>query len=194
MNEPIADTPLAGPPALFARGAYISGLDGLRAVAVLLVLVGHFGLENVVPGGLGVTVFFFISGFLITTLLTREAHAHGAPARVAVQHGLRAGRSVVTAAAIIMISVFAGFIFSHDATIKPIGFGLAFGVLLDAFVVRKAAKAHGMQRQIEGPDISGRRVVVVEDTTTTGGSPIAAIEALGVPYHSLFGLPDLGLA
>ena len=65
-----------------------------------------------------------------------EAYAHGAPARVAVQHGLRAGRSVVTAAAIIMISVFAGFIFSHDATIKPIGFGLAFGVLLDAFVVR----------------------------------------------------------
>ena len=44
--------------------------------------------------------------------------------------------AVVTAAAIIMISVFAGFIFSHDATIKPIGFGLAFGVLLDAFVVR----------------------------------------------------------
>jgi len=95
------------------------------------------------------------------------------------------------------------------------------GLDLDAFVVRKAAKAHGMQRQIEGPDISGRRVVVVEDTTTTGGSPIAAIEAaraagaevvgvativdratgarekieaLGVPYHSLFGLADLGLA
>ncbi len=72
--------------------------------------------------------------FLVSGM--REAHAHGAPARVAVQHGLRAGRSVVTAAAIIMISVFAGFIFSHDATIKPIGFGLAFGVLLDAFVVR----------------------------------------------------------
>jgi RND superfamily putative drug exporter len=43
---------------------------------------------------------------------------------------------VVTAAAIIMISVFAGFVFSHDATIKPIGFGLAFGVLVDAFIVR----------------------------------------------------------
>ncbi len=95
------------------------------------------------------------------------------------------------------------------------------GLDVDAFVVRKAAKAHGMQRQIEGPDISGRRVVVVEDTTTTGGSPIAAIEAcraagadvvavativdratgakekieaLGVPYLSLFGLTDLGLA
>ncbi len=72
--------------------------------------------------------------FLVSGM--REAYAHGAPARVAVQHGLRAGRSVVRAAAIIMISVFAGFIFSDDATIKPIGFGLAFGVLLDAFVVR----------------------------------------------------------
>ena len=72
--------------------------------------------------------------FLVSGM--REAYAHGASARVAVQHGLRAGRAVVTAAAIIMTSVFAGFIFSHDATIKPIGFGLAFGVLLDAFVVR----------------------------------------------------------
>lgn len=72
--------------------------------------------------------------FLVSGM--REAYAHGASARVAVQHGLRAGRAVVTAAAIIMISVFAGFIFSPDATIKPIGFGLAFGVLLDAFVVR----------------------------------------------------------
>ena len=72
--------------------------------------------------------------FLVSGM--RESYAHGAPARVAVQHGLNAGRAVVTAAAIIMIAVFAGFIFSHDATIKPIGFGLAFGVLLDAFVVR----------------------------------------------------------
>ncbi|GAB3014858.1 membrane protein [Nocardioides flavus (ex Wang et al. 2016)] len=72
--------------------------------------------------------------FLVSGM--REAYAHGAPARVAVQHGLHAGRAVVTAAAVIMISVFAGFVFSHDPTIKPIGFGLAFGVLLDAFVVR----------------------------------------------------------
>ena len=48
---------------------------------------------------------------------------------------------------------------------------------LDAFVVRKAAKAHGLQRQIEGPDIAGRRVLVVEDTSTTGGSPLTAAEA-----------------
>ncbi|MDO5635339.1 MAG: MMPL family transporter, partial [Micrococcus sp.] len=66
----------------------------------------------------------------------REAYAHGTPARAAVLSGLRAGRSVVIAAAIIMISVFGGFIFSHDTMIRPIGFGLAMGVLLDAFVVR----------------------------------------------------------
>ncbi|BDO40904.1 orotate phosphoribosyltransferase [Cellulomonas sp. NTE-D12] len=95
------------------------------------------------------------------------------------------------------------------------------GLDLDAFVVRKEAKAHGMQRRIEGPDIAGRRVVVVEDTSTTGGSVATAveavreagaevrgvavlvdrdtgarekIEALGVPYHYLYGLADLGLA
>ncbi|MNW59967.1 Membrane protein YdfJ [compost metagenome] len=66
----------------------------------------------------------------------REAYAHGAPARIAVVQGVRAGRSVVTAAAIIMIAVFGGFIFSHSAMIRPIGFALAFGVLVDAFVVR----------------------------------------------------------
>ncbi|MFI5781065.1 orotate phosphoribosyltransferase [Nocardia sp. NPDC051570] len=49
---------------------------------------------------------------------------------------------------------------------------------LDAFVVRKAAKTHGMQRQIEGPEVSGKRVLVVEDTTTTGNSPLTAVRAL----------------
>ncbi|MFM9920465.1 MMPL family transporter [Lacisediminihabitans sp. H27-G8] len=72
--------------------------------------------------------------FLVSGM--REAYAHGAPAKIAVQRGLHAGRSVVTAAAIIMISVFSGFIFSESSTIRPIGFGLAFGVLLDAFIVR----------------------------------------------------------
>ncbi|MEV0263092.1 orotate phosphoribosyltransferase [Streptomyces sp. NPDC050617] len=53
----------------------------------------------------------------------------------------------------------------------------ARGRKLDAFVVRKAQKTHGMQRRIEGPDITGRRVLVVEDTSTTGGSPLTAVEA-----------------
>ncbi|SEA24483.1 orotate phosphoribosyltransferase [Bowdeniella nasicola] len=95
------------------------------------------------------------------------------------------------------------------------------GLAIDAFVVRKSAKTHGMQRQIEGPAIEGRRVVVVEDTSTTGGSPITAIEAvreagaevvacavvvdratgakekieeLGVPYVFALDLTDLDLA
>ena len=66
----------------------------------------------------------------------RESYAHGAPSRVAVMDGLHAGRAVVAAAAIIMISVFGGFVFAESAMIRPIGFGLAFGVLLDAFLVR----------------------------------------------------------
>jgi len=96
----------------------------------------------------------------------------------------------------------------------------AQGRRLDAFVVRKSAKAHGLQRRVEGPDVEGRRVLVVEDTTTTGGSPLTALEALreagavpvavatiadrdtgagekieaeGVPYRSLYSLQDLGL-
>ena len=54
----------------------------------------------------------------------------------------------------------------------------ARGRAIDAFVVRKQAKAHGMGRQVEGPDVRGRKVVVVEDTSTTGGSPLTAAEAL----------------
>jgi len=52
------------------------------------------------------------------------------------------------------------------------------GRALDAFVVRKAGKAHGLQRRIEGPDVAGRRVLAVEDTSTTGRSVLTAIEAL----------------
>jgi orotate phosphoribosyltransferase len=54
----------------------------------------------------------------------------------------------------------------------------ARGRSVDAFVVRKQAKAHGMGRQVEGPDVKGKRVVVVEDTSTTGGSPLTAAKAL----------------
>jgi orotate phosphoribosyltransferase len=54
----------------------------------------------------------------------------------------------------------------------------AAGRSLDAFVVRKEGKAHGLQRRIEGPDVAGRRVLAVEDTSTTGGSVLTAVEAL----------------
>jgi len=52
------------------------------------------------------------------------------------------------------------------------------GRILNSFVVRKEGKAHGLQRRIEGPDVKGKRVLAVEDTSTTGGSVLTAVEAL----------------
>jgi orotate phosphoribosyltransferase len=96
----------------------------------------------------------------------------------------------------------------------------AAGDVVDAFVVRKEAKGHGMKRRIEGIEVSGQPVLVVEDTSTTGGSPLtavaalraagahvvgvatvvdrqtdakAAIEAEGLEYRYLLGIDDLGL-
>lgn len=98
----------------------------------------------------------------------------------------------------------------------------ATGERLDAFVVRKAGKAHGLQQRVEGPPVEGRRVLVVEDTTTTGNSPLEAIKAVrdvgatpvavatiadratgageriraeaGIEYRFAYSLEDLGLA
>lgn len=97
----------------------------------------------------------------------------------------------------------------------------AAGERLDAFVVRKAGKAHGLQQRIEGPAIAGRRVLIVEDTSTTGASPLEAAEAAreagaevvavatiadratgaaekfaaaGLEYRHVYGLSELGLA
>jgi RND superfamily putative drug exporter len=66
----------------------------------------------------------------------REAYAHGESARAAISHGVRAGRAVVIAAAIIMVAVFGSFAFAESTMIRPMGFGLAVGVLVDAFLVR----------------------------------------------------------
>jgi len=74
--------------------------------------------------------------FLVTRM--REEHVHGAGAQEAVVHGFRHGARVVTAAAAIMISVFAGFILTDETTIKSMGFALAVGVFFDAFAVRMA--------------------------------------------------------
>jgi orotate phosphoribosyltransferase len=92
------------------------------------------------------------------------------------------------------------------------------GRVLDSFVVRKAEKAHGLQRRIEGPDVVGKRVLAVEDTSTTGGSVMTAVAALqeagaivvgvavivergaapliaenGLEYRAAYQLSDLGL-
>ena len=97
----------------------------------------------------------------------------------------------------------------------------ARGRRLDAFVVRKSEKSHGLQRRVEGPDVAGRRVLAVEDTSTTGGSVLTAVEALrtagaevvgvavivdrstgarerieraGLTYRAAYALTDIGLA
>ena len=72
--------------------------------------------------------------FLVTGM--REAYVHGKDAATAIVSGYNHAVRVVVAAAIIMISVFGGFIFADSAMIRPMGFGLAFGVLVDAFIVR----------------------------------------------------------
>jgi peptidoglycan/LPS O-acetylase OafA/YrhL len=64
-------------PSVAAGSFHIASLDGMRALAVMIVFVGHAGLGHIVPGGFGVTVFFFLSGYLITTLLRREYEQHG---------------------------------------------------------------------------------------------------------------------
>ncbi len=94
----------------------------------------------------------------------------------------------------------------------------AQGRVLDAFVVRKDGKAHGLQRRIEGPEVAGRRVLAVEDTSTTGSSVLTAVDALqeagakvagvavvvergargrvterGLPFRAAYGIGDLGL-
>ncbi|MEU9608911.1 MMPL family transporter [Streptomyces sp. NPDC048057] len=72
--------------------------------------------------------------FLVTRM--RESYVHGADARTAIDSGFRHSATVVTVAALIMISVFAGFVGSDDSMIKSLGFGLAVAVVFDAFVVR----------------------------------------------------------
>lgn len=73
---------------------------------------------------------------LFITSGMREAHIHGKSSRDSINFGVHLSRAVITAAAIIMIFVFGGFAFSHMAMIRPMGFGMAFGVLVDAFIVR----------------------------------------------------------
>ncbi|WP_235427104.1 MMPL family transporter [Cohnella kolymensis] len=74
--------------------------------------------------------------FLVSSM--RESYVHGYQGNKSVIHGYDQASRVVVAAAIIMVSVFAGFIFTHDIMIKQIGFALAIGILIDAFVVRMA--------------------------------------------------------
>jgi len=130
-----------------------------------------------------------------------------------------AGRVLLDATADLAYEAVGGLTLGAD----PVAYAMlaaasSRGTPVDAFVVRKTEKAHGLQRRVEGPDVSGRRVLAVEDTSTTGASVLAAVDALqqagaevvgvavlvergarpkieerGLPYRAVFELADLGL-
>jgi len=123
--------------------------------------------------------------FLVTRM--REEHVHGAGAQEAVVHGFRHGARVVTAAALIMISVFAGFMLTDNTTIKSMGFGLAVGVLFDAFGIRMTLVPAVMSllgdrawwiprwldRSLPNVDVEGARLARLLDAPTAAPVPPA---------------------
>ena len=130
-----------------------------------------------------------------------------------------AGRLLLTATADLSYEAVGGLTLGAD----PVAYAMMHaaanrGTPINAFVVRKAEKTHGLQRRIEGPDVAGRRVLAVEDTSTTGTSVLTAVAALeeagaevvgvavlvergarqrvidrGLPYRAVYELTDLGL-
>lgn len=132
---------------LLATGGFLLSLAAAFGAVVAVYQWGWlgtiFGVDN--PGA----VLSFLPIILIGVLFglamdyqvfiasgMRESFMHGESARHAVRSGFSHAAAVVTAAAIIMVSVFSGFIFSHLNMVRPLGFAMAFGVLVDAFVVR----------------------------------------------------------
>lgn len=130
-----------------------------------------------------------------------------------------AGRVLLNATADLAYDAVGGLTLGAD----PVAYAMMHaaadrGTPIDAFVVRKAEKTHGLQRRIEGPEVRGRRVLAVEDTSTTGKSVLTAVDALleagaevigvavlvergarqavhdrGLPYRAVFELSDLGV-
>jgi orotate phosphoribosyltransferase len=130
-----------------------------------------------------------------------------------------AGRLLLNATADLSFEAVGGLTLGAD----PVAYAMLYaaasrGTPIDAFVVRKAEKTHGTQRRIEGPDVTGRRVLAVEDTSTTGNSVLTAVDALleagaevagvavlvergarqrvldrGLPYRAVYELAELGV-
>ena len=132
---------------LKATLGFVLTIGATFGITVAVFQQGHgaglFGVD--VPGPLVSFLPIIMMGVLFGLAMdyevfivsrVREEFVHGKHATEATVEGLGHGARVVTAAALIMASVFAGFILVHDPIIKAIGFGLAIGVLIDAFVVR----------------------------------------------------------
>jgi len=187
---------------LLATGGFLLSLaaafGGVVAVYQWGWLGTVFGVEN--PGA----VLSFLPIILIGVLFglamdyqvfiasgMREAYMHGEAAKHAVRSGFSHAAAVVTAAAIIMVSVFSGFIFSHLNMVRPLGFAMAFGVLVDAFVVRMTivpavmyllgSKAWWLPRWLDrilpDVDVEGaklRKPAAAEETDAGDAEPAAA--------------------
>ncbi|HEY2642876.1 MAG TPA: MMPL family transporter [Galbitalea sp.] len=132
---------------IIATGGFILSLLATYGVLVVVFQWGWlapvFGLHSTGPvlNFLPIILVGILFGLAMDYQLflasgMREAYVHGATAREAVMRGFKAGRTVVIAAAIIMIAIFSGFIFSDSVFIVALGLGLASGILFDAFVVR----------------------------------------------------------
>lgn len=133
-------------PILAAAGFLLTVTATLGAVVAVYQwgwLADLFGVSS--PGPILSFLPIFLIGILFGLAMDyqlflvsgmREAYAHGKNPLDSINFGIHLSRGVVIAAALIMITVFGGFAFSHLATIRPIGFGLAIGVLIDAFLVR----------------------------------------------------------
>ncbi len=134
--------------------------------------------------------------FLVSGM--HESRAHGEDSRSAVRSGFVHGVRVVTAAAIIMTSVFLGFAFSHLVMVRPIGFGLAVGVLIDAFVVRMTltpALMHllgdrawwiprWLDRLLPDLDVEGLRLAEHLEAQAAGPAPTGPDDERRTPRHA----------
>ncbi len=128
---------------LKATIGFILSVGAMFGALVVTFQWGAFGLFEPAPIisflpiiGLGILFGLAMDYEFFMNSSIREAYVHGKNAKQSVKDGFSLGAIVVTAAAIIMVSVFGGFMFSHDDIIKQVGFGLAFGILVDAFLVR----------------------------------------------------------
>ncbi|HVY86668.1 MAG TPA: acyltransferase [Caulobacterales bacterium] len=133
---------------------HLPALGGLRALSVLLVMVSHAGLGDIVPGGLGVTVFFFISGFLITRLLLEERKGKGAIdfARFYARRFLRLAPALVVYVAVASIAIIAiGGVFSLPDTAAALFYYANYYQIFGSFQHVIAQAPDGALARLQSP-------------------------------------------
>jgi RND superfamily putative drug exporter len=174
---------------VFQQG-HLAGLIGLETTGPILSFL------PILTVGILFGLAMDYEVFLVTRM--REEHVHGASAQDAVVHGFRHGARVVTAAAAIMVAVFAGFALAPDPTIKSIGFALAVGIVVDAFLVRMTVvpavmsllgrRAWSIPRRLDAllpdVDVEGEKLTRMLAPPAAAASPSPAADAERTPVHA----------